>query len=253
MAIRKEVQPIMSRPWRCYSSKILKSRKYSRATGATLPSGRSAPSSCISHYNILRGTVPYCTNTKAFEQWRAHEHTVERKIRYYYRFISIIPIGASEGTQLFDVRGQKSRVYDTRGAHNKIIVKQSYLLLTWLAYLRGELTAKKREEGEVTLSVKGFFIKPVRTTKFTTQKAPMAHKTFSQEQWLYKHYRLSLFFEPDTSYLWSYERLGSVNAAIYVGLLFRQTNYCFTTNLINVSRVTHRYLSSDGGYMSTWR
>jgi hypothetical protein len=50
-------------------------------------------------------------------------------IRYYYRFVTIVPLSASEGAQLFDVR-MRHHEYEKRGAHNKLLVKQSYLLLT---------------------------------------------------------------------------------------------------------------------------
>lgn len=210
--------------------------------------------------NISKNPVIYsrATGTSASQvQYRANKpwgvvvrnHPRHTKVRYYYRFITIVPLSASSGAELFDAR-MRNNEYEIRGTHNKILVKQSYLLLTWLAYLRGELTKKKRDAREAQLSVKGFFIKPVRSTKFTTQKAPMAHKTFSQEQWLYKHYSLSFSFEPSNDYLPTYRPVSSANGAIYIGLLLLQSSYGFTTNLLNLSRVTHRFESYDVSYMT---
>jgi len=59
-------------------------------------------------------------------------------------------------------------------SHCKILVKQSYVLLVWFFYL----TSVCRGQAYIP----GFFVYSNRVTGFTILKAPMAHKTFSQEQ-----------------------------------------------------------------------
>lgn len=49
------------------------------------------------------------------------------------------------------------------------------MLLTWAYYL----TASKNK----TFKKPSISIKPIKQSKFTSLKAPMAHKTFSQEQY----------------------------------------------------------------------
>ena len=62
----------------------------------------------------------------------------------------------------------------------KIMVKQSYLLLTWLLYSKN---AKSK-----------FFIMPKKRKKFTLTKSPMAHKTFSQEQFKWEKYNVVISY-----------------------------------------------------------
>ena len=59
----------------------------------------------------------------------------------------------------------------------KLIIKQSYLLLTWLAY-NNKFVERK------------CFIMPKKTSRMTFTKSPMAHKTFSQEQVKWEEYKI---------------------------------------------------------------
>ena len=69
----------------------------------------------------------------------------------------------------------------TNSKMKKILLKQSYLLISWFKYT----SYRKNESASI-------FILPVRTKKTTKIKAPMAHKTFSQEQYLFKFYKVVL-------------------------------------------------------------
>ena len=64
----------------------------------------------------------------------------------------------------------------------KILVKQSYLILAWL-------NAHSRKNDQKA-RLHGFAFLPRKRTKFTMTKAPMAHKTFSQEQFVIQYRRL---------------------------------------------------------------
>ena len=79
----------------------------------------------------------------------------------------------------------------------KVMVKQSYLFIAWLS-----LYAAKSKSS-------GFFVLPLKTSLTTKIKSPMAHKTFSQEQFNLKFYQLiysskhneAVCFKTTSSYL----------------------------------------------------
>jgi hypothetical protein len=75
---------------------------------------------------------------------------------------------------------------------SKILIKQSYVLLVWFFYLTS-LSASSPNKKDKT-AIPGFFVYPKKVTKFTILKAPMAHKTFSQEQISFSSYSFSLTF-----------------------------------------------------------
>ena len=69
--------------------------------------------------------------------------------------------------------------------YKKLFVKQSYLLMTWVWYIQQKHTS----------SIKPSFVfKPTKLNKLTLIKSPMAHKTFSQEQFQFKFYSLLISF-----------------------------------------------------------
>jgi len=88
-------------------------------------------------------------------------------IKYSLAFVSLISPGNMLNIRLA-FRGLTS-------PKKKLVVKQSYLLLAWAYYLS---RSNNKFFKKPSLS-----IKPVKQSKFTALKAPMAHKTFSQEQY----------------------------------------------------------------------
>ena len=76
----------------------------------------------------------------------------------------------------------------------KLLIKQTYLITTWIYYLTKEFKNYKFSKKPK------FFIQPKKTTKLTMIKAPMAHKTFSQEQFLYKYYIITFSIKLNSVY-----------------------------------------------------
>ena len=74
-----------------------------------------------------------------------------------------------------------NNINNINNINNKIYIKQSYILIAWINYI----TKKK---------VKSFIL-PRKKYKFTLLKTPMAHKTYSQEQYKFQYYKLIIPFK----------------------------------------------------------
>ena len=61
------------------------------------------------------------------------------------------------------------------------------MVLTWILYLKNSSSNQKNFK---KLNLPSFFVLPKIQKKLTITKSPMAHKTFSQEQYLFKFYTL---------------------------------------------------------------
>jgi len=104
----------------------------------------------------------------------------------------------------------------------KLVLKQSYLLLTWAHYLL-------RSSGTKGFRKPNISIRPIKQSKFTNIKAPMAHKTFSQEQYWFRFYKLQINFKMRKPKLGI---LNSVNTSFYIILLLRSSLPLLETNLM---------------------
>jgi hypothetical protein len=154
-------------------------------------------------------------------------------LKYKLKFTSIIAPGAVSNLRLIQFNANTN-------SHNKLVVKQSYLLLTWLAYLKDKNIKSSK------VNAPSFFVQPVRQYKFTQLKAPMAHKTFSQEQFLLKHYDLVISFRTVLSTQYN---LDSINNSIFVALSLRNSIPFFNTNLLFLKRINFSFRSSDCKFM----
>lgn len=138
--------------------------------------------------------------------------------------------------------------------NQKILIKQSYMLLIWFYYLTSSLSTKKKDDSNTkdsaldeiedeVINIPKFFIYPKNNYKTTIQKAPMAHKTFSQEQYMVRYYTISIVFVVkanilDADILTNLDAIqqlypvNGVNSALYFGLhLFNNMPY-FSTNFL---------------------
>jgi hypothetical protein len=166
---------------------------------------------------------------------KSQKHTQINTLKYNLKFTSIIAPGAVSNLRLIQFN-------DNRGSnpHNKLVVKQSYLLLTWLAYLKDKSIKSSKT------NTPSFFVQPVRQFKLTHIKAPMAHKTFSQEQFLFKHYNLVISFKTILSQNYT---LNSVNNSIFIALSLRSSIPFFNTNLLFLKRIKFSFISQDSTFM----
>ena len=117
------------------------------------------------------------------------------------------------------------------GTANKILVKQSYMMLTWMAYINNNTFDLRKIKTRPS-----FFILPKSRTRFTLIKAPMAHKTFSQEQYLFHSYSMTVRFQSSEAI--TSKTIPNINQSLAAVLDARRLSYAANeTNLISLTRV----------------
>ena len=138
-------------------------------------------------------------------------------IRYSFRFTSLV----APTTKAFDATLPRNLNSDL--LPKRVLVKRSYAVLAWISYLTrfGTNTSKNFRPNIAIL--------PARTKLYTLTKAPMAHKTNSKEQFLFKFYNFKFSFN-----LSPLEPLvpSSIRQGAYVLLLTRRLFPVFETNLL---------------------
>jgi hypothetical protein len=157
---------------------------------------------------------------------------------YTLKFASIITPHAIKNLSL---SVSTSNFINSYSKHKKLFVKQSYILLVWLVYLKKEYSTKNNRS-----KIPSFFIHKKKQTKTTKLKTPMAHKTFSQEQFLLKFYYLSISFQVN-HHPNIYPQ--SINTSLYTFTYLRKTLPFFSTNLLFLKRIGLTYQSKDTNFM----
>jgi hypothetical protein len=134
----------------------------------------------------------------------------------------------------------------------KILVKQSYILLVWMYYLTNKASVDSSENNTCNLRgvIPSFFVYPTRNYKTTVQKAPMAHKTFSQEQYMIRYYYLSITFIPLRHTDVGFYFTSSVNTSLYYFLWLVGGMPAFSTNMFWLHHYIILFQSKDTNYFS---
>lgn len=148
-----------------------------------------------------------------FQNPTTKQTLVGLKINHTMNFSTIYLPGTIKDIRLYFRATIAPSSYLDMNYKRKILVKQSYILLVWMHYLASSSSNNSLVEGSETkvgtsttnikvnpieeednVRIPSFFIYPRRNYRTTIQKAPMAHKTFSQEQYLIRFYKLSITF-----------------------------------------------------------
>jgi ribosomal protein S10 len=95
--------------------------------------------------------------------------------------------------------------------------------------------------------VPSFFVHPPKRSRLTFLKAPMAHKTFSQEQFMSKSYNLTISFN---SSFRKQLNIKDVNNSLYIALYLRNTCLPTETNLLFLKKLRMSITSKDTKFMS---
>ena len=169
---------------------------------------------------------------------RAQPHN-KVPLNYSIKFSTILPPKNVCDTRLLAYDSDLRPL--TNSAGNRFLIKQSYIILTWAAY------ASNDGGGEI-LTRPLFAHLPSKRKCFTITKAPMAHKTFSQEQYQYRFYSLIISFKSNLA-----SKTGtvpSINESLYLALTLRRSSVRFNlgTNLFFITRFSLRQPVLDKTY-----
>ncbi len=112
-------------------------------------------------------------------------------------------------------------IYNLDHKKKKLYIKQSYLMLTWFYYISlVNFNTKKKIN---------FFIMSKKTNHLTSIKAPMAHKSFSKEQFSFKYYIFILSFK---GFFKNHYILNDINKSLLFILLSKKFIPSTETNVI---------------------
>lgn len=104
----------------------------------------------------------------------------------------------------------------------KIFLKQSYIILSWFYYMRSIKTQN-------TLKFLRFFVLPTTQQVYTLTKAPIAHKTWSKEQYKFQFYLIRISFNNNH---FVDEQICNLNQGLLFFLLIKKTPPYFASNLL---------------------
>lgn len=125
---------------------------------------------------------------------------------------------------------------DTRISEKKILLKQSYILLSWFYYLTF-LNQKMNTKNNLK-----FAILPSSKKIFTLTKAPIAHKNWSKEQYKFQFFKFKITFNV---FLKENNNLDSSNKSILFALLTKKKFPQFETNLFFLKNINLIYYFYD--------
>lgn len=171
----------------------------------------------------------------------ALRQTTAHRVSYSIRLVSLFAPSTIRDLRL--LFHSTPKLSDKNGGTPKILLKQSYILLVWFYYLTAAYSDK--EEGDA-IPVPGFFIFPKKSTKFTLLKAPMAHKTFSQEQFVFVTYRFSLTLNVDLKCSPPSQK----DLAVAILSYFDGLHLFYGTNMLFLRNFTVLFLIGDRSYFS---
>ena len=134
------------------------------------------------------------------------------------------------------------------GNSHRLVTKQSYLLFAWLRYLMVLRSTKVRQQ-PVQITVL-----PATNAFYTVTKAPMAHKTRSKEQLLFKFYHFVTTFKTQQfRYTCASRVYQPVNQLAYILWATRKLFPFFETNLLFLKYYRVQYPLQDKHYFNLTR
>ncbi len=158
-----------------------------------------------------------------------------RKTCFNFLFVSLISPFFSQNLVLLN---------QAPSWQKKILLKQSYILLTWVYHL-SFVESKKNKKARLA-----FFVLPVQRRVFTLTKAPIAHKNWSKEQYQTKFYKLKISFSAliDEDF-----KLNSVDAAALFALITKKQFPNLETNVLFLKYYTVFFHFSDCFYFNFYK
>jgi len=161
-------------------------------------------------------------------------------VTYNFTFISLISPYLVDNLRLLHISSSPS----TPGK-STILLKQSYLIYTWFCYLKTSVMDKSNKFKSIK-----FAHLPVKRTSYTLTKAPMAHKTNSQEQFVFKFhkYKISIKTRLTVDYA-----IKSIDEQLLALLLAKSIFPVFSTNLLLLKYYILGISGRDSHFFSYYR
>ena len=176
-------------------------------------------------------------------------------IKHTLKFGSLFSPSALKDISLF-FRNTKRYNSALLGKPNKrILIKQSYIFLIWIKFLVSKSVIDSVDKG-LTPS---FFIYPFRNYKTTITKAPMAHKTYSQEQFMVRFYNFSISFRIPLNTLYFSKNdqttaipvvTDSVNKSIFISHFLKSNIPFLGTNMLFLHKYNITFYSVDSNFFT---
>lgn len=177
---------------------------------------------------------------KKFVNKATRASSLKQSPKLHIRFSSLLAPSSVPKFSLLNKLAKNGNSH-TNSSTNKIHVKQSYVLMTWMNYIKSSETP--------TTSLPAIFTYPAKTKTFTQLKAPMAHKTFSQQQFKFKFFFMSASFNVLGGQYESY-KLASINEALYFLHDFKSNNSIAGSNLFILKRLSISVYSNDNSFFN---
>ena len=148
-------------------------------------------------------------------------------VTYRFTFVSLISPFLLKDLRLLTVTSSP-----TTFKKSTALMKQSYLLFTWFYYLK---ESKVQNGLKTSASIKFAFL-PVRRTMYTLTKAPMAHKTNSKEQFVFRFFKFSTSIKTRYTYM---NNPKTLNNGLLALLLAQRSFPIFETNVLLIKRYSN--------------
>ena len=159
-------------------------------------------------------------------------------IKYKFNFISLISPFLLKDLRLLTISSSPTTLNKSTA-----LMKQSYLLFTWFYYLK----KSKTTDGLKTDNKIKFSFLPVKRTLYTLIKAPMAHKTNSKEQLVFRFFRFTCSIK---TYFIFDKIPQTINNGLLTLFLIKKTFPIFETNLLLLKSYIIKLTLLDKNYFN---
>ena len=159
-----------------------------------------------------------------------------------FRFTSLVRV-ITPGSINQSLTASAFRNIELCKTSGRVSAKRSYLIFSWLHYLTTR-SLSREIECRVRISML-----PSTQSFYTITKAPMAHKTRSKEQFIFKFYHFVITFKVDPLLMVS-SRSTSIESLAYVLILTKQLFPVFETNLLYLKYYRVMYLMLDQSFFT---
>lgn len=213
-------------------------------------------------------------------------NTHDIKIQHTLKFATLYTPSTIKDISLFY---RKNLEYNSRfinKPNKKILIKQSYILMMWLNYIMDKVNKKdsgihlKTQDqnsqfnsenidinntadvnadetdsnlNNVNIKKPSFFIYPFRNYKTTIVKAPMAHRSYSQEQFMIRFYMLSITFYTKLSIEKNGLNNFNINKSFYFANILKVNTPYTGTNMLFLQKYCIFFDSMDINFFSFYR